>query len=167
MATTPLENLSRSGDTSDENLGNANYLESAREDLGVGNLSINNANLQIKQPNPLSSILTMNFNNSNTNFSGTLQHPKNLAANQNKAMVPKRSPRREVKFKLVGGSRQSNGPPEAMRPGAVKTSPNKQSRVSMVPQVNGSPRRGQIEPKFEEETCILTDTHRKINKVAQ
>ena len=45
MATTPLENLSRSGDTSDENLGNTNYLESAREDLGVGNLSINNANL--------------------------------------------------------------------------------------------------------------------------
>ena len=166
MATTPLENLSRSGDTSDENLGNANYLESAREDLGVGNLSINNANLQIKQPNPLSSILTMNFNNSNANFSGTLQRPKNLVANQNRAVVPKRSPHREVKFKLMGGGRQSHGPGETMRPGAVKTSPNKQSRVSMVPQVNASPRRGRNEPMFEEENCILTDSHRKINKVA-
>ena len=77
VATTPLENLSRSGDTSDENLGNANYMESAREDMGVGNLSINNANLQIKQPNPLSSILTMNFNNSNVNFSGKLEHIRN------------------------------------------------------------------------------------------
>ena len=167
MATTPLENLSRSGDTSDENLGNANYLESAREDLGVGNLSINNANLQIKQPNPLSSILTMNFNNSNTNFSGTLQHPKNPVVNQNRAVDPRRSPHREVKFKLVGGGRQSNGAAEPLRPGTMKTSPNKQSRVSMVAQVNASPRRGRNEPTFEEENCILSDSHRKINKVAR
>ena len=104
MATTPLENLSRSGDTSDENLGNANYLESAREDTGVGNLSINNASLQIKQPNPLSSILTMNFNNSNTNFTGKQEHLKYPVTNQ-KGVAPKRSPHRGVKFKLVGSGR--------------------------------------------------------------
>ena len=167
MATTPLENLSRSGDTSDENLGNTNYLESAREDMGVGNLSINNANLQIKQPNPLSSILTMNFNNSNTNFSGTLEHPRNHVANQN-GVEPKRSPRREVKFKLVGDGSKSSRPIESQRPVPVKTSPNKQSRVSMVPQVNGSsPRRRRPEAVFEEENCLLSDSHRKINKVAR
>ena len=167
MAPTPLENLSRSGDTSDENLGNANYLESAREDTGVGNLSINNASLQIKQPNPLSSILTMNFNNSNSNFSGTLEPPRNHVVNHNGA-DSKRSPRREVKFKLVGGGRKSSGLVEPLRPAIVKASPNKQSRVSMVPQVNGSsPRRGRPEPMFEEENCILTDSHRKINKVAR
>ena len=161
-ATTPLENLSRSGDTEEENLGNGNYMESAREDMGVGNLSINTANLQIKQPNPLSSILTMHFNNSNTNFSGKPQHPRSPASDQQRA-APKRSPRREVKFKLVGGGRQSSGPAEAMRPTAVKTSPNKQSRVSMVPQVKVGARRERAEPVFEEENCLPSDSHRKIN----
>ena len=163
-ATTPIENLSRSGDTEDENLGNANYMESAREDTGVGNLSINNANLQIKQPNPLSSILTMNFNNSSTNFPSKPEHARNPTTGQ-QGPAPKRSPKREVKFKLVGGGRESSGPAEAVRPSAVKPSPNKQSRVSMVPQVNVGARRERNEPVFEEENCLPSDSHRRINKV--
>ena len=35
----------------------------------------------------------------------------------------------------------------------------------MVPQVNAGTRSVRNEPIFEEENCILSDSHRKINKV--